>query len=421
MEYLIKSAKIISPNSSLHLKTQDILINNGKIATIATTIESSNAKIIKHKNLHVSTGWVDLHTNLQDPGYEVKEDISSAISAAAAGGFTKIAISPLSSPIRDSKAQIEYVLNSSKGKAVTLLPYGAVSKGAQGKELAELYDMKQSGAVAFFDGKNSISNPNLLNRALLYTQAFEGLVINFPHTKELAYKGVMNEGVSSTNLGLKGIPEIAESTMVSRDLHLLTYTNGKLHFNCISTAESLELIKTAQKNNLNVTCDVASYSLLLSDDELNSFDSRFKTLPPLRDKNCIKKLIKAVKQGTIKAVCSDHLPEDIESKKKELDHAAFGIINLQTSFAAANTALKGEIELTKIIDLFTTGPSEILGLKKVKIEEGEKANLTLFSPDEEFTLTKEMVKSKSKNSPFFGRKLNGKVVGIVNNGKVVLN
>ena len=421
MEYLIKSAKIISPNSAYHLKIRDILIKNGRLESVAPKIVSNSAKIIEYKNLHLSTGWIDLYANLQDPGFEHKEDIETGIAAAAAGGFTQIAVSPLSSPIRDSKAQIEYLLNSSKGKAVKLLPYGAVSKKAEGKELAELFDMKNSGAIAFFDGKNSISNPNLLNRALLYAQAFDGLVVNFAHTKELAYQGVVNEGINSTQLGLKGIPVLAESIMVSRDLQLVDYTKGKLHFNCISSGESIQLIAKAIKNKAKVTCDVASYNLLLSDDELAIFDSRLKTLPPLRNKNTIKELIKGIKKGIITAVCSDHQPEDIESKKIEFDHAAFGIINLQTSFSVANTALKNDLSLTEIISLFTNGPASILGLEQQEIVIGNSANFTLFSPDEKFVFTKNQVKSKSKNSPFFGRELTGKVVGIINHNNLILN
>ena len=231
----------------------------------------------------------------------------------------------------------------------------------------------------------------------------------------------MNEGETSTNLGLKGIPELAESLMVARDLNVLEYTGGKLHFNCISTSKSIELIAKAKKDGLNVTCDLASYNLLLDETELNDFDTRFKTLPPLRSKNTIKSLIKGIKNGTIDAISSDHTPEDVEEKMKEFDHAAFGIINLQTSFAAASTALNNFLSIDEIIPLFTSGPANILGLRIEKIEEGEKAELTLFQPNHEFIFTKDMVLSKSKNSPFFNRQLRGTIIGIVNGSKVVLN
>lgn len=421
MEILIKSATIVNPESKNHLQKRDLLIKNGKIKKIGTQLNIDGAKIIEAENLHVSSGWIDLNASIQDPGMEFKEDVNSGISAAAAGGFTKIAVSPLSYPVRDSKAQIEYLINTAKNKVVDVLPYGAVSKNAEGQELAELHDMQSSGAVAFFDGKNTLHNPNMLYRALLYTQAFNGLIINFPHTKELAYQGVMNEGEVSTQLGLKGIPELAEYLMISRDIELLSYAEGKLHFSCISTAKSIEIISAARKRKLNVSCDVAAYSLLLSDEELTDFDSNYKTLPPLRSKKTIKALIKGIKNGTISAVCSDHQAEDIETKKKEFDYASFGMINLQTAFSVANTALQKEVSITEIIHLFTTGPAEILNLRKNKIEEGEKAELTLFQPKKKYVFDEAKIKSKSKNSPFIGKELSGAVVGIINNGKVQLN
>lgn len=421
MDVLIKAATIIAPNQKHHLKVMDILIRKGKIEKIAANIKEEKVKLIQEKGLHVSTGWMDLHANLQDPGFEHKEDLESGLKAAAAGGFTKIAISPLSNPIRDSKSHIEYLINHGLNQTVDILPYGSISKKAEGKELAELYDMQSSGAVAFFDGKHSIKNPNLLNRALLYSKSFDGIIVNFPHTEEVADKGVMNEGNVSTNIGLKGIPELSESLMVARDLNILEYTEGRLHLSTISTSKSVELIAKAQKMGLKVSCDVASYSLLLSDSCLEGFDSRFKTLPPLRDTQTIKALIKGIKSGTITAICSDHLPEDIESKKKELDHAAFGIINLQTAFSSAYTALHKEVELTDIIALFTYGPAAILNQKIHEVKEGNNACLTLFQPNENFIFSKELVRSKSNNSPFFNMPLKGKVVGIVNKGKLILN
>lgn len=420
MDVLIKQATIISEGSPYHLKVKDILIQKGKIVEIESSISTSGMKEIKAEGLYVSAGWIDMQANIQDPGFEHKEDIQSATKAAAAGGFTKIVVSAISEPVRDSKSQLEY-LKKNASPLVELLALGALSKGANGKELAELYDLKEAGAVGFSDGKKSVKNPNVLNRALLYTQAFDGLIFNFPHTEEVAYKGVMNEGETSTNLGLKGIPELAESLMVARDLNILEYTGGRLHFNSISTTKSLELIAKAKKDGLKVTCDVASYNLLLDETELNEFDTRYKTLPPLRSKATINDLINGIKNETIDAICSDHTPEDVEEKMKEFDHAAFGIINLQTSFAAANTALKKKISIAEIIPFFTTKPASILGVTISKIDIGEKAELTLFQPEKEFTFTKAQVLSKSKNSAFFNRKLMGNVVGIMNAGKTALN
>ena len=420
MDILIKKATIIAAQSSFHLQQMDLLIQDGRISKIGTKISNTVHKVIEAEDLYVSIGWIDLQANIQDPGFEHKEDILSASKSAAAGGFTKIVVSPLSEPVRDSKSQLEYLTKHST-EVVKILPLGALSKGAKGTELAELFDLKEAGAVGFSDGKKSIKNPNLLNRALLYTQAFDGIVFNFPHTDEVAYQGVMNEGETSTMLGLKGIPELSESLMVARDLNILEYTGGRLHLNSISTSKSIELIAKARKDGIFVTCDVASYNLLLEETELKGFDTRFKTLPPLRSNKTIKALIKGIKNGTVDAISSDHTPEDVEEKKKEFDHAAFGIINLQTSFAVANTALKKSLSIDQIIPLFTNGPASILGIELSKIEEGSAAELTIFQPKKEFIFTKEQVLSKSKNSPLYNRKLIGKVVGVINNGKVVLN
>ena len=414
MEILIKSATIVDPQSNYHLKKKDILIKNGKIEKIADKIESDQAKIIKGNDLHLSKGWIDLQANYQDPGFEYKEDIQTGLNASAAGGFTAVGISPATMPARDVKAQVEYLVNQSKSHLIDVLPYGAVSKNIEGKELAELSDMKYSGAIAFTDGKQSIKNPNLLNRALLYAKAFDGIIMNYPNSKDIAELGVMNEGEVSTSLGLKGIPELAEELMVARDLYIVEYTTGRLHFSTISTGKSIELIAKAKKEKLNVSCDVASYSLLLDDCELEEFDTRFKTMPPLRTKKTISELIAGIKNGTIDAICSDHFPEDIENKKKEFDYAAFGIINAQTSFAVANTALHNTISLAQLIALFTDGPARVLKLERPTIKSGQIANITLFQPKEKFVFTKEKVLSKSNNSPFFGREMKGKIVGVIN-------
>lgn len=421
MKILAKNTTVVCESSKYHLKKVDILIENGVITKIADQIKDEKAKTIESKNLHASLGWLDMHVNFQDPGFEHKEDIITGAKAAASGGFTKVCVSPLTYPVIDNKSQVEYIINKSANVLVDLYPYGAVSKETKGKELAELADMKSAGAIAFTDDKKSIKNPNLLNRALLYTQSFDGLILNHPHTAETAHKGVMNEGVVSTQLGLNGIPELSADLMITRDLYLAEYTKGKLHFSTISTEKSIELIREAKKKGLRVSCDVSAYNLLLNENELMEFDSRFKVLPPLRSEKTIKALIKGIKDGTINAISSDHLPEDIEAKKKELDHAAFGMINLQTAFATANTALQKSISINDLINLLTKGPAEVLNIDLGKIEVGEKANITLFDPKEEFEFTKEKVLSKSKNSPFFKKKLKGKVIGVVNNKKSYFN
>ena len=421
MDIVLRNAKIVDSGGKYHQKQADILIKNGKIEKIAKSIKVSGIKEIIDDDLHVSVGWVDLCANYQDPGYEHKETIESGLKSSAAGGFTKVCVLPNTFPTRDSKSQLEYLINQSKNSIVDCFPYGALSKDCLGKDIAELNDMHQNGAIAFTDGKQYIDNPNLLYRALLYSKAFNGLIVHSTAKAPLNSDGVMNEGTVSTQLGLKGIPEVAEVIAVNRDIYLLEYAKGKLHFNTISTSDSLAMIKEAKMKGLKLSCDIASYNLLLTDEELAGFDSRFKTLPPLRNRNTVSKLIKYIKDGTVDAICSDHTPQDIESKKKEFDHAAFGMINAQTSFAVTNTALSKQIDLSRIIELFTRGPERILNIANTQIEEGELACLTLFAPNTNFTFKKDQVLSKSSNSAFFGRELKGKVIGIINNNRSFLN
>lgn len=421
MKVLLKSVRIVDASSSLNGKSPDILISNGKIEKISNSIKAEKGiKTIEEKGLCVSKGWIDLLANFQDPGYEQKEDIKSGLRAAAAGGFTRVCLSPLTNPIRDSKGQINYLFESASGSAVELLPYASLSKAAEGNELSEFSDLQQAGAVAFSDDRRPIRNPNLLKNALLYSRSSDALVMNFPYQQDISPNGVVNEGENSTLLGLKGIPKLAEELMVKRDLYLQEYTAGKLHFSTLSSAKSIDMVAQAKKAGQTVSCDLASYQILLDDGELTSYDTRFKSLPPLRSKKEVKAIIKRIKDGKVDALCSNHWPEDIDQKKKEFDLAEFGMINLQTAVPAAITALEKELKLEEIIALFTEGPAAILGIGSPQIKEGELANLSLFKVDEEFEFSKDQVRSKSTNSPFFKRKLKGVVFGIIHQNKLEL-
>jgi dihydroorotase len=422
MNALIKSATIINTSSPFNGKTVDILIEKGIIKKIAASIKNTEkVQEIKAKDLHVSIGWFDLRANFCDPGFEHKEDLNSGLKAAAKGGFTGVLVMPSTNPTTDTKGGIEYIINKTKNNIVTAYPAGALSVKCEGNEMAEMYDMHSAGAVAFTDNKKSVNNPGLLTRAMLYNQSFNGLVMDFPNDKHLFNNGQINEGITSTRLGLKGIPAIAEELMVIRDLFLAEYCNASIHLTNITTKKSVQLIKEAKAKGLKVTADTNSYHLLLDETELETFDSNLKVLPPLRTKEDIKALIKGIKEGVIDVVCSDHTPQDIENKQCEFDHAKFGIINLQTSFAAMNTALNGKITLAELVATITTNPRNILKLDVPKLEVGEPANLTLFSPTTPTTLETSDIVSKSKNTPLVGKKLLGKVYGIVNQNKLVLN
>jgi dihydroorotase len=421
MNALIKSAKIVDNNSEFNGETVDILIEKGLISKIGLDLKNPNEiKEIHFNNLHVSAGWFDMRANFCDPGNEYKEDLNSGLNAAAKGGFTGVMVMPDSEPATSTKSGIQYIINKTKGNIVDAFPAGSLSHNCEGKEIAEMYDMHSAGAIAFTDNKKSVSKSSLLNRAMLYSQSFNGLIINFPNDREISNSGQINEGIVSTELGLKGIPALAEELMVSRDIFLAEYCNSKIHLSNITTKKSVQLIKDAKKKGIKITADVNSYHLLFDETELLHFDNHFKVNPPLRTKEDIKALITGLKDGTIDVICSDHTPEDIENKQCEFDHSAFGMINLQTSFSAANTAIKNKLDLAEFISKITSSPRRILGLEKIEITVGEKANLTLFSPTEKWTFNKEDIVSKSKNTPFIGKELTGKVYGIINNNKIEL-
>ena len=415
MNLLIKSALIIDKNGMFHEQKMDILIEKGIIVKIAKSIKNTtNIKEISYPDLHVSIGWFDLRANFCDPGNEHKEDFVSGLKAAVLGGFTGVMAMPDTFPVADHKAGIEYIINKTKHAVVDVYPAGCLSDKAEGKEIAEMHDMHNAGAVAFTDNKKSTENPSLLIKAMLYVKSFNGLIMEFPNDKNIFNKGQINEGVVSTRLGMNGIPSLAEELQVARAIYLAEYCDAAIHLTNISTKKSVELIKQAKTKKLKITADVNSYHLLLDETSLETFDSNYKVLPPLRTKEDQKALIKGLKEGTIDIICSDHTPENIENKKCEFNHAAFGIINLQTSFSVANTATKNKLPLADFVEKITINPRKLLNLEIPTIKEKSTANLTLFSPNTETKLGLNDIVSKSKNSPFIDKKLSGTVYGIIN-------
>lgn len=409
MNLLLKSATIIDSASEFHRSTKDILIENGVITKIATSVENTKKyDTLSLENLHISQGWFDSSVSLGEPGFEERETIENGLKTAAKSGFTAVAVNPNAHPIADSKADISFLKSKAVGNAVDLYPMGALTTKSESVDLAEMFDMKSAGAIAFGDYQKAIENPNLLKIALLYASNFDGLVLSFPQENKIAGKGMMNEGPNSTRLGLKGIPALAEELQVARDLFLLAYTKGKLHIPTISTATSVQLIREAKQKGLNVSCSVAIHNLVLSDDELESFDSNYKVLPPLRTHNDCYALIEGLKDGTIDMVTSDHNPIDIEHKKMEFDNAMFGTIGLESAFGALRTIFDTE----KTIELLTSG-KERFGIETSQIAEGKLANLTLFNPEGNYTFTSAHIHSSSKNSAFLGKELKGTVYGII--------
>ena len=418
MTTLLKSATIIDPSSPYHNQQKDILIVNGIIDKIENSIDyKDNYKLVELDNLHVSCGWFDTSVSFGEPGFEERETIKNGLEVAAKSGFTSVAINANSNPVIDNKSAVEFLIHKANGFATNLYPIAALTQKSKGLDIAELYDMQQSGAIAFADYNKPIENDNLMKVALLYAQNFDGLVFSFPKNNSIAGEGIANEGINSTKLGLKGNPALAEHIQIARDLFLLEYTNGKLHIPTITTTKSVELIKEAKKKGLQVTCSVSVHHLTLSDDELHGFDSNYKTNPPLRTKSDIKSLQKGIKSGVIDIITSDHNPIDIEYKKVEFSEAKDGTIGLESAFGAINSVLN----LEDFIESLTTKPKNIFGIENFSIKENNKVEITLFNPENKYTFTKEHILSTSKNSAFLNKTLKGKAYGIYANNQLILN
>ena len=417
MNLIIRNATVIDPNGLHHNQKTDLKIVGKTIAKIGLNLPSEkDFEEISLENLHISKGWFDSSVSLGEPGFEDRETIANGLSVAAKSGFTTIALQPNSFPVIDNQSQVRFVKEKATGNAVNLFPIGALTKGSEGNDLAELFDMKNAGAVAFGDYGKNITNANLLKIGLQYVQDFDGLVIAFSQDEKIKGNGVAHEGAVSTRLGLKGIPTLAEELVIARNLFLLEYTGGKLHIPTISSAKSVELIKDAKAKGLHVSCSVAVHHLVLTDEKLSEFDTRLKVSPPLRDEKTRKALIEGVLDGTIDMITSDHNPIDIEHKKMEFDLAKNGTIGLESAFGA----LLNVLPLDVIISNLTNGKATF-GIENSSITEGSTADLTFFNPTSEWIFTKENILSKSKNSAFLGEKMFGKVYGIYNNGKLVLD
>ncbi|MFM9836961.1 MAG: dihydroorotase [Cyclobacteriaceae bacterium] len=415
MKILIQSAKIISKGTPHHLKKRNVLISSGRIAEIGDKNYQAD-KVIDADGMILSAGWFDLGAYVGDPGLEHKEDLSSLAKASAAGGFTEVAVLPNTHPTVQTKNEISYITQGNNNRLVQIHALAAITKNCKGEELTEMIDLHEAGAVAFTDGLKSVWHTDVFLKSLQYLQKFDGLLIDHPEDNWLNLFGQMHEGVNSTSLGLKGMPRIAEEVAVRKNLELLEYAGGRLHFSRISTAKTVAMIRSAKKKGLNVTCDITGFQALLDDSLLEDFDTYFKVNPPLREKSDNEKLIKGLEEGTIDVLTSGHLPQDDESKLLEFDQAEFGMINLQT-FASQLTTLSKSVDMDVLIEAVTTAPRTILRMEIPKIEVEEKANLTLFDPNYEWTFDEKSNFSKSKNSPWLGKELKGKAVAVFNNGK----
>jgi len=418
MKLLIKQAQVIAPSSPLNGKKQDILIENGKITRIADSITGQADQVISEEGICVSPGWMDIFADFADPGQEYRETIETGARAAAAGGFTDVMLIPNTSPVTDTKAQADYLVQKGKQTPVNIHPIAAITRKTEGKDLAEMYDMHQAGAIAFGDGINPVQSAGLLVKALQYVKTIDGTVIQLPDDSSIGANGLMNEGIVSTRMGLPGKPIVAEELMVARDIKLARYTESRLHFTGISSPKSLEYIKRGKEGGIQISCSITPYQAFFCDEDLAGYNTHLKLNPPLRNRNDMLTIRQALLDGSVDCIASHHLPQHWDGKACEFEYARYGMISLETMFAVVTTL---GLDPQTFVQMQAVNARRLFGLPVPEIAEGADACLTIFAPAAAFTPDEKNIRSKSKNSPFTGMPLKGKVIGIVNKAQVHLN
>lgn len=420
MNILIKQARIVDPQSPHNGQILDVFIENGLISAIGSNLSNKADQEISRPDLHLSPGWMDIFAHFGDPGYEFKETLETGAAAAAAGGYTDVMVIPNTNPVTQTKAGVEYIIQKSRNLPVTIHPIGAITKNTEGKELAEMYDMKNSGAVAFSDGLHPVQQSGLLVKALQYTRAFDGVIIQVPDDKSINPHGLINEGIVSTRLGLPGKPAMAEELVVARDIKLARYAESRIHFTGISTKKSLEYVQRGKASGNTISCSVTPHHLWFSDEDLAQYNTHLKVNPPLRTPADRQALQQAVRSGMVDTIASHHLPHETDSKVLEFESAKDGMIALETAYAVINTALQG-VTQEQWVQLLSINPRKLFGLDPVSIQEGSPAVITLFEPNLKWTFEKSHTASRSFNSPFYGTTFTGKPTGIINGNKVHLS
>lgn len=422
MKLLIKNGKVIDPANHIKGIVMDVLVQNGKIKNLAKKIEDKEAEVVDATDKIVVPGLIDMHTHLREPGREDEETIKTGTQAAAAGGFTSIACMANTDPVIDNQSIVKFVLAKAKKEGiVNVFPVGGVTKGLKGEELTEIGELWEAGVVALSDDGEPIVHAQVMRRALEYSKMFKLPIITHCEDKNLSNEGVMNEGLVSTILGLKGIPREAEEVMVARDIILTQMAEGNLHIAHVSTAGALKLIKEAKKKGIKITCEVTPHHFTLTEEEVESFDTNTKMNPPLRSAVDLKAIKQGLKEGIIDIIATDHAPHSFEEKNVEYDYAPFGIVGLETAFPLVFTNLvkTGVLSLEEAIAKMTIKPASIIGVDKGTLTKGKEADITIIDPNKEWTVDVNKFFSKSKNSPYHNRKLKGKVVATIVKGKIV--
>ena len=421
MLVLIRKAKVIDSRSEFNGKTVDLLLEHGHIKAIAPQINSEAEQVIDLPNLMVSCGWVDAFADYCEPGYEHKETIDSGLNAAAAGGFAHVLLAPNTFPALSTKSAVQYVAHKAHGHAAMLHPLGAITQNIEGKDLAEMIDMHTYGAIAFSDGWKPVQNAALMLKALEYVKSFNGTIIQIPVHATLSAGGLMHEGAISTTLGMAGIPVLAESLMVYRDIELLRYTGSKLHISGISTAESVALVRNAKKDGLAISCSVSAYHLALTDEALRSYDSVYKVSPPLRSESDRLALIAGLQDGTIDCIATHHRPQEWDAKAKEFEYASEGMNLQENAFSVLWNTLSEHIEVAQLVKILSENPRHLFGLQSGSIAVNSHTPITLFSTADSSVLQAKQMQSLARNNPFIGKTLKGKVYGIISSGNIYLN
>jgi dihydroorotase len=421
MKILIKNGHLINPSNSSVEGIYDILIENETVSRISKNIHAKSAKIIDAKGMYVFPGLIDVHSHLREPGREDEETIYTGSISAVSGGFTTICCMPNTTPPIDSKVTVRFIVDRARDAKCEVLPIGTITVNREGKELSPYGEMVQEGVVGFSDDGDCVMDSLVMRRALEYSRMHKKPIISHSEDKNLSKNGVMNEGALSTRMGLRGIPVQAESIMVDRDIALSHLTGGRLHLAHISTEESLDAIRMAKKVNKNITCEVTVHHLFLTEDAVKGYNTNAKMMPPLRTERDVRVLIKGLKDGTIDCIATDHAPHTEEEKESGFDNAPFGVIGFETALSLAMELQEKGLTLRGIISLFTSGAARVLGVDRGVIEEGKRADITVFDPDVEWVYRKEDILSKSKNSPFIERRLKGRVTSTICKGRVVFS